>query len=171
MRIFFWNSHWSPQTQDCPSAQPMWNPGDSDQSWFILWDYKNFQFSSEILLIFMSLYQEKLWNVFLVYINVFSKSYKKLYRYIISTPQYIISLKRKFLHSEKLTLCYKGQTSESIICHKKNPVEKKWADQPDLLGHEMFWNKSRKTYHDLPSLILWAQTYSFKVDVKELEVI
>ena len=102
---------------------------------------------------------------------MFSKSYKKLYRYIISTPQYLISFKRKFLHSEKLTLCYKGQTSESIICHKKNPVEKKWADQPDLLGHEMFWNKSRKTYHDLPSLILWAQTYSFKVDVKELEVI
>ena len=67
--------------------------------------------------------------------------------YIISTPQYIISFKRKLLHSEKLTLCYKGQTSESIICHKKNPVEKNgltsliyWARKCFKIRTEILWD-------------------------------
>ena len=50
-------------------------------------------FSSEILLIFMSLYQEKLWNVFLVYINVFSKSYNFVIYNLNTTIHYFFQKK------------------------------------------------------------------------------
>ena len=75
------NWHLSLQTPDCHSAQPMWNPGDSDQLWFKLGDYgidiydkKKYFWFSDILLCSISdisCYKQKIsYNFLGVKINI-----------------------------------------------------------------------------------------------------